>query len=102
MIILRHLKVQVNIISQLPCRPADSELMDMLNVFTGNVACRRGGRNGFIFTPACFITSEAFLNRLMKGNAAEADGSFYRLPASVPPDSGNQTTASEIYIPKLI
>ncbi|XP_022601672.1 GTPase Era, mitochondrial [Seriola dumerili] len=56
----------------------------------GNVACCRGGRNGFIFTPACFITSEAFLNRLMKGNAAEADGSFYRLPASVPPDSGEQ------------
>ncbi|CAB1455994.1 unnamed protein product [Pleuronectes platessa] len=56
----------------------------------GNAACSRGGRNGFIFTPACFITSEAFLNRLMKGKAAEADGSFYRLPASVPPDSGEQ------------
>ncbi|XP_053298232.1 GTPase Era, mitochondrial isoform X2 [Pleuronectes platessa] len=26
----------------------------------------------------------------MKGKAAEADGSFYRLPASVPPDSGEQ------------
>lgn len=56
----------------------------------GNAACIRGGRNGFIFTPACFITSEAFLNRLMKGNAAEAEGSFDRLPASVPPDSGEQ------------
>ncbi|XP_062262589.1 GTPase Era, mitochondrial [Platichthys flesus] len=56
----------------------------------GSSACSRGGRNGFIFTPACFITSEAFLNRLMKGKAAEADGSFYRLPASVPPDSGEQ------------
>ncbi|XP_028451220.1 LOW QUALITY PROTEIN: GTPase Era, mitochondrial [Perca flavescens] len=56
----------------------------------GNAACSRGGRNAFIFTPACFITSEAFLNRLMKGKAAEADGSFYRLPASVPPDSGEQ------------
>ncbi|XP_035846820.1 GTPase Era, mitochondrial [Sander lucioperca] len=56
----------------------------------GNAACSRGGRNAFIFTPACFITSEAFLSRLMKGKAAEADGSFYRLPASVPPDSGEQ------------
>ncbi|KAE8287977.1 GTPase Era, mitochondrial ERA-like protein 1 Precursor [Larimichthys crocea] len=58
----------------------------------GNAACSRGGRNGFIFTPACFITSEAFLNRLMKGKAAEAEagGGFYRLPASVPPDSGEQ------------
>lgn len=55
----------------------------------GNAACSRGGRNGFIFTPACFITSEAFLNRLMKGKvAAEADGSFYHPPASVPTDSG--------------
>ncbi|XP_076607014.1 GTPase Era, mitochondrial [Chaetodon auriga] len=56
----------------------------------GNTACGRGGGSGFIFTPACFITSEAFLSRLMKGKAAEADGSFYRLPASVPPDSGEQ------------
>ncbi|XP_044078834.1 GTPase Era, mitochondrial isoform X2 [Siniperca chuatsi] len=56
----------------------------------GNAACSRGGRNGFIFTPACFITSEAFLNRLMKGKAAEADSSLHRLPASVPPDSGEQ------------
>ncbi|XP_068585621.1 GTPase Era, mitochondrial isoform X2 [Cebidichthys violaceus] len=56
----------------------------------GNAACSRGGRTGFIFTPACFITSEAFLNRLMKGKAAEADGSLYRLPASVPPDSAEQ------------
>ncbi|XP_028278273.1 GTPase Era, mitochondrial isoform X2 [Parambassis ranga] len=53
-----------------------------------NAACSRGGRNGFIFTPACFITSEAFLNRLMKGDAAEADGNIYRPPASVPTDSG--------------
>lgn len=73
-----------------------------VGVFTGNTACSRGGRNGFIFTPACFITSEAFLNRLMKGKVAEADGNFHRLPASVPPDSGNQTTASEINIPHLI
>ncbi|KAM6912095.1 GTPase Era, mitochondrial [Lycodopsis pacificus] len=56
----------------------------------GNAACSRGGRAGFIFTPACFITSEAFLDRLMKGKAAEADGSLYRLPASVPPDSAEQ------------
>ncbi|XP_034406237.1 GTPase Era, mitochondrial [Cyclopterus lumpus] len=57
---------------------------------TGNAACSLGGRTGFIFTPACFITSEAFHHRLMKGKAAEADGSLYRLPASVPPDSGEQ------------
>ncbi|XP_047462521.1 GTPase Era, mitochondrial isoform X2 [Mugil cephalus] len=56
----------------------------------GNSACSRGGRNGFIFTPACFIASEAFLNRLMKGSPAEADGNIYRLRASVPPDSGEQ------------
>lgn len=56
----------------------------------GSAACSRGGRSGFIFTPACFITSEAFLNRLMKGKVAEADGSLHRLPASVPPDSGEQ------------
>ncbi|KAM4726647.1 GTPase Era, mitochondrial [Anableps anableps] len=58
----------------------------------GNAACSRGGRHGFIFTPACFITSEAFLGRLMKGNAAETDGSIYHLPASVPPDSSEQVS----------
>uniref|UniRef100_UPI0037E85553 GTPase Era, mitochondrial n=1 Tax=Semicossyphus pulcher TaxID=241346 RepID=UPI0037E85553 len=56
----------------------------------GNAACSRGGTSGFIFTPACFITSEAFLNRLMKGKAAEAESSLYRPPASVPPDGGEQ------------
>ncbi|XP_072231030.1 GTPase Era, mitochondrial [Leuresthes tenuis] len=56
----------------------------------GSAACSRGGRNGLIFTPACFITSEAFLSRLMKGKAAEATGSIHRVPASVPPDSGEQ------------
>ncbi|XP_061596090.1 GTPase Era, mitochondrial [Cololabis saira] len=56
----------------------------------GSAACSQGGRAGFIFTPACFITSEAFLSRLMKGKAAEADGSTYRLPASVPPDGSEQ------------
>ncbi|KAA8586397.1 hypothetical protein FQN60_000233 [Etheostoma spectabile] len=56
----------------------------------GTAACSRGGRKPFIFTPACFITSDAFLNRLLKGKAAEADGAFYRLPASVPPGSGEQ------------
>ncbi|XP_071382055.1 GTPase Era, mitochondrial [Centroberyx affinis] len=55
----------------------------------GSAACGRG-RNGFSVTPACFITSDAFLNRLEKGKAAEADGGLYRLPASVPPDSGEQ------------
>lgn len=56
----------------------------------GNAACSRGGRNTFIFTPACFITSEAFLNRLTKGKPTEADGSFDRFPASVLPDSADQ------------
>ncbi|KAL3042372.1 hypothetical protein OYC64_020337 [Pagothenia borchgrevinki] len=56
----------------------------------GNAVCSRGRRNGFIFTPACFITSDAFLNRLMKGKAVEADGSSYRLPASVLPDNAEQ------------
>ncbi|KAL6099095.1 eral1 [Pungitius sinensis] len=56
----------------------------------GRAARGRGQAPGFIFTPACFITSEAFLNRLIKGKAAEEDGSLYRLPASVPPDSGEQ------------
>lgn len=67
--------------------------------FTGNAVYRgRGSRNGFIFTPVRFITSETFLNRLMKCNApAEADGIVCPLQASVPADSGNQTTASEIY-----
>ncbi|KAK1883154.1 GTPase Era mitochondrial [Dissostichus eleginoides] len=56
----------------------------------GSAVCSRGRRNGFIFTPACFITSDAFLKRLMKGKAVEADGSSYRLPASVLPDSAEQ------------
>ncbi|KAK5600419.1 Era Like 12S Mitochondrial RRNA Chaperone 1 [Crenichthys baileyi] len=58
----------------------------------GNAACSRGGKHGFIFTPACFITSEAFLSGLMKGKAAETDGSIYHLPASVPPDSSEQVS----------
>ncbi|XP_042288087.1 GTPase Era, mitochondrial [Thunnus maccoyii] len=59
-------------------------------LIAGNAACSRGGRNTFIFTPACFITSEAFLNRLTKGKPTEADGSFDRFPASVLPDSADQ------------
>ncbi|KAM6907560.1 GTPase Era, mitochondrial [Xenentodon cancila] len=61
-----------------------------LDVFTGGAACSRGGRAGLVLTPACFITSEAFLSRLIKGKAAEADGSTYHLPASVPPDGSEQ------------
>uniref|UniRef100_A0A8C7Z6N8 GTPase Era, mitochondrial n=1 Tax=Oryzias sinensis TaxID=183150 RepID=A0A8C7Z6N8_9TELE len=49
--------------------------------------CQRG-RIGCIFTPACLITSEAFVSRLRRGKAA--DGSVYRLPASVPADRGEQ------------
>ncbi|XP_054611965.1 GTPase Era, mitochondrial [Dunckerocampus dactyliophorus] len=56
----------------------------------GNAACNSGRSNSFLFTPACFITSDAFLNTLLKGNPAEADDSCYRLPASVPPDNGEQ------------
>ncbi|XP_029923945.1 GTPase Era, mitochondrial [Myripristis murdjan] len=55
----------------------------------GSAACSRW-RNGFSFAPACFITSDAFLSRLTRGKAAETDGSLYRHPASVPPDSGEQ------------
>ncbi|XP_076024851.1 GTPase Era, mitochondrial [Genypterus blacodes] len=55
----------------------------------GNAACR-GSRNGFICTPARFISSHTLLNRLTKGKAAEADGSFYRIQASVPPDNTEQ------------
>ncbi|XP_034540383.1 GTPase Era, mitochondrial [Notolabrus celidotus] len=57
---------------------------------TGNAAGSRGRRAGLHLTPACFITSDVFLNRLMKGKAAEAGSSLYREPASVPPDSGEQ------------
>ncbi|KAK2828782.1 hypothetical protein Q5P01_019816 [Channa striata] len=73
-------------------RPVVSGLRGSASRFlpTGNAAWSRGGRNGFIFTPACFITSDVLLSRLMKGTAAEADGSFYRVPASVLPDSGEQ------------
>lgn len=64
-----------------------------MSVVTGSAACSRGGgRNGFLFIPACFITSQVFLNRLMKGKPLEADSSLHRLPASVPPDRGNHTT----------
>uniref|UniRef100_A0A8C5GQT0 GTPase Era, mitochondrial n=1 Tax=Gouania willdenowi TaxID=441366 RepID=A0A8C5GQT0_GOUWI len=57
--------------------------------FTGNAAFRRGARNGFSFNPACFITSEAFLDRLMKGKEARANDNYHH-PASVPADQGEQ------------
>lgn len=67
-------------------------------VLPENTACSQGGRgggtNGFLFTPACSITSGAFLDRLRKGKAAEGDGSLYRPSASVPPDRGNHISAS--------
>nr|XP_029501270.1 GTPase Era, mitochondrial-like isoform X2 [Oncorhynchus nerka] len=56
-------------------------------------AARCPGTNngqGFRFTPACFITSDAFLGRLAKGKAAETDDSLYHYPASVPPDSAKE------------
>ncbi|XP_059208207.1 GTPase Era, mitochondrial [Centropristis striata] len=58
----------------------------------GNAACSRGGRNGFIFTPACFITSHTLLNRLTKGNPLEENSSSYRFPASVPSDIVEQVS----------
>ena len=55
-------------------------------LITGGTLCiPDGGRKGFVFVPVCFITSEAFLKRLTKGNAFEANAP---LP-SVLPDSGN-------------
>uniref|UniRef100_A0A3B3XKV7 GTPase Era, mitochondrial n=1 Tax=Poecilia mexicana TaxID=48701 RepID=A0A3B3XKV7_9TELE len=60
---------------------------------SGSAAARsRGGRHGFIFTPACFITSEAFLGGVMKSTAAETDDGVYHLPASVPPESSEQVS----------
>nr|XP_029483516.1 GTPase Era, mitochondrial isoform X1 [Oncorhynchus nerka] len=56
-------------------------------------AARRPGTNnghGFRFTPACFITSDAFLSRLEKGKAAETDDTLYHYPTSVLPDSAEQ------------
>ncbi|XP_013887224.1 GTPase Era, mitochondrial [Austrofundulus limnaeus] len=55
----------------------------------GSAACSRGRRNGLSFTPACFISSEAFLKRLIKSKV-EADGSTDHLPNSVPTDSSKQ------------
>ncbi|XP_055729532.1 GTPase Era, mitochondrial [Salvelinus fontinalis] len=59
---------------------------------TGWAAGRPGTNNGhgFCFTPACFITSDAFLSRLAKGKAAETDDTLYHYPASVLPDSAEQ------------
>lgn len=53
-------------------------------VFTG------GRRSGLFFTHACFITSEAFLDRLTRGKGA--DSSLCRPPAVVPSDRGNRTS----------
>ncbi|XP_046876635.1 GTPase Era, mitochondrial [Hypomesus transpacificus] len=55
-------------------------------------AARRSWNDGIglRFTPVCFITSDTFLNRLVKGNATEADGVLDPYVTSVPPDSGEQ------------
>uniref|UniRef100_A0A4W5MKL4 Era-like 12S mitochondrial rRNA chaperone 1 n=1 Tax=Hucho hucho TaxID=62062 RepID=A0A4W5MKL4_9TELE len=47
-------------------------------------------RTVFLLHPRLFITSDAFLSRLVKGKAAETDDSLYRYPASVPPNSAKQ------------
>eukprot|EP00066_Takifugu_rubripes_P026312 XP_011615578.1 PREDICTED: GTPase Era, mitochondrial [Takifugu rubripes] len=54
-------------------------------LFPGGASCRGvEGRKGFVFVPACFITSEAFLTRLANGAILKADAP---LP-SVLPNSG--------------
>uniref|UniRef100_A0A3B3BMU5 GTPase Era, mitochondrial n=1 Tax=Oryzias melastigma TaxID=30732 RepID=A0A3B3BMU5_ORYME len=76
--------------SFLSARATVSALQESASCFltAGNVGCTRRGRTGFLFTPACFISSEAFLSRLKGGKVA--DGSALRLPASVPADGGEQ------------
>lgn len=59
--------------------------------FTGNV-CSSGRKDGYLFTPAHFISSDVLWSRLMKGKVTESDNSLSHLPASVPPDSGTQTS----------
>ncbi|KAM9847107.1 GTPase Era, mitochondrial isoform 2-T2 [Aulostomus maculatus] len=56
----------------------------------GNSACSGGRTSSLFFSPACFITSEAFLNRLGRGGVVEADGSYECNPASLPLDSDQQ------------
>ncbi|XP_049599615.1 GTPase Era, mitochondrial [Syngnathus scovelli] len=57
---------------------------------TGNSSCSCGRINSLTFIPACFITTDAFVSSLLKGNTAEADNSCFRLPSSVPSNSGEQ------------
>ncbi|KAG8008260.1 GTPase Era [Nibea albiflora] len=56
------------------------------------VLCRRAAGSAPRESASWFLGAEAFLNRLTKDKAAqaEADGGFHRLPASVPPDSAEQ------------
>ncbi|XP_030216867.1 GTPase Era, mitochondrial [Gadus morhua] len=54
------------------------------------IAAHSRRTNGLSFTPVCFITSDAFLNRLAKGKVAEQDDSGYHHPTSVPPHHGEQ------------
>ncbi|CAL8363677.1 unnamed protein product [Lota lota] len=61
----------------------------LLFLRTGHAAHSRR-TNGLRFTPVCFITSDAFLNRLAKGKVAELDDSGYHHPSSVPPHHGEQ------------
>ncbi|XP_061753970.1 GTPase Era, mitochondrial [Nerophis ophidion] len=55
----------------------------------GNGTFNCGRSDPFSFTPACFITSDAFVSTLLKGNPEVGD---YRLPVSVPLDNGEQTS----------
>ncbi|KAK7925685.1 hypothetical protein WMY93_007995 [Mugilogobius chulae] len=56
----------------------------------GNVVCCPGRDDGYLLPPARFISSDALWSRLMKGKFAESESGPTLLPASVPPDSGQQ------------
>lgn len=53
-------------------------------------AVRPGRADGYLLTPARFISSDALWSRLMKGRFAESESGSTRLPASVPPHSAEQ------------
>ncbi|XP_072302715.1 GTPase Era, mitochondrial [Eucyclogobius newberryi] len=55
----------------------------------GNAVCSPGGIDVYLLPPARFISSDALWSRLVKGKFAESE-SGSRIPALVPPDSGQQ------------
>lgn len=54
----------------------------------GNGLCSTRCIDGYHLTPARLVSSDVLWGRLMKGKIAESEST--RLPASVPPDSGEQ------------